>query len=46
VAVILAYKVTGLITAGRVEAVDKGAGARGIRATGLNFIGLVYMPLI
>ena len=34
-AVILAYKVTGLITAGRVEAVDKGAGARVLGPRGL-----------
>jgi hypothetical protein len=46
VAVILAYKVTGLITIGGIRAVDKGAGARGNRALGLSFIGLVYMPLI
>jgi hypothetical protein len=44
--VILAYKVTRLTTAGGVEAIGEGAGARDIKATGLNYIGLVYMPLI
>jgi hypothetical protein len=43
---ILAYKVTGLTITGGVKAVVKGAGARGIRATVLNLVGLVYMPLI
>jgi hypothetical protein len=36
----------GLTAAGGVEAVVKGAGAGGIRAIGLDLIGLVYMPLI
>ncbi len=40
-AVILAYEVVGLAATGGVEAVVKGAGA-----TGLNLVGLVYMPLI
>jgi hypothetical protein len=46
VAIIIIYEVTGLTAAGGVEAVVKGVGAGGIRATGLNLVGLVYMPLI
>jgi hypothetical protein len=42
----LAYEVTGPATVRGVGAADKGAGARGSRASGLGFIGLVYMPLI
>jgi hypothetical protein len=45
-AVILAYKVRGLTTVRGVEAIDEGVRARGARATGLDLIGLVYMPLI
>ncbi len=40
------YKFIGLTIIRGVEAVVKGAGARGIRATGLDLVGLVYMPLI
>jgi hypothetical protein len=36
----------GFTVIGGVEAVVKGAGAGGIRATGLDLVGLVYMPLI
>jgi hypothetical protein len=36
----------GLTAAEGVKAVVKGVGARGIKATGLNLVGLVYMPLI
>ena len=43
---ILVYKVIGPATVRRVRAIDKGAGARGNKASGLSFIDLVYMPLI
>jgi hypothetical protein len=45
-AIILAYEAMGFTVIGGVEAVVKGAGAGGIRATGLDLVGLVYMPLI
>jgi hypothetical protein len=36
----------GLITTRGIKAVVKGAGARGIKAIGLDLVGRVYMPLI
>jgi hypothetical protein len=46
VTIILAYKIIRLIITGKVKAISKGIRARDIRAIGLNFISLVYIPLI